>query len=189
MDFEATRAQFFPFNPIPSITVRSVDDPTVFAITGKLADQVFVPAADLGLRPYTPPPQHLRAALQQHSERFVFYNEADEPVGWSIGEQTDPDAFFMRWTGILPAYQKRGIYAAFLRHLLAYLQALGYERVTSNHMVNNRAVLIAKMKAGFIATGMSLDERWGALLWLTYYLDDAAAEGFRSAFSLERYTS
>ena len=95
----------------------------------------------------------------------------------------------MRWTGILPAHQRRGIYSRFLRQLLTYLKALGYARVTSSHMVNNRPVLIAKLKAGFIATGMSLDERWGAMLWLTYYLDDRVSDAFRSAFSLEQYSS
>ena len=56
-----------------------------------------------------------------------------------------------------------------------------------DHMVNNRAVLVAKLKAGFIATGMSLDERWGAVLWLTYYFEDQVEDAFRRAFSLEKY--
>lgn len=46
---------------------------------------------------------------------------------------------------------------------LLYLHDLGLERVTSNHMVNNRAILIAKLKSESFVTGMALDERWGVL--------------------------
>ncbi len=137
--------------------------------------------------PYMPTPQPLRDSFQSHTEQFVFYNEANEPIGWSFGQQKESDTFIMLWTGVLPAYQNQGIYSAFLRRFLNYLRTIGYARVTSNHFVNNRAVLIAKLKAGFIATGMSLDERWGAVLWLTHFLDDKVEDAFRHAFSLEKY--
>ena len=187
MAFDNIRQQFFPFTPTPSITIRAVDSATVYAVTGSIAYQVFTPSPELGLMPTMPIPQPLRDAFQSHTEQFVFYNAKNEPIGWSIGQQREADTFIMLWTGILPAYQNQGIYSAFLRRLLDYLRTLGYARVTSNHMVNNRAVLIAKLKAGFIATGMSLDERWGAILWLTHYLDETVEEAFRRAFSLEKY--
>lgn len=187
MSFETIRQQYFPYQPNPSVTIRAVDQKTVYEVTGKISSQVFTPLADLGLMPYQSSPQLLRDALQRHSEQFVFYNADDEPIGWSIGEQRETDTFFMAWTGILPAYQSQGIYSSFLRHLLKYLKSVGYRRVNSNHMVNNRPVLIAKLKAGFVASGMSLDERWGAVLWLTYYIDKENEAGYRSAFSLESY--
>jgi RimJ/RimL family protein N-acetyltransferase len=189
MSFSDTRQTFFPFTPIPSIIVEAVDSATVYSVAGKIADQVFTPSSELGLMPFKPAPQTLRDALQRHTEQFVFYNAENEPIGWAIGEQKEADTFNMLWTGILPAYQNQGIYSAFLRRFLEYLQALGYARVTSNHMVNNRAVLVAKLKAGFIVTGMSLDERVGAVLWLTYYFDTHAEDGFRRAFSLAKHRS
>ena len=187
MPFSNTRQKFFPFTPIPAATIRAVDSATAYAVTDKIAGQVFTPSHELGLMPYRPVSQPLHDAFQRHTEQFVFYNAENEPIGWAIGEQKEADTFFMAWTGVLPAYQNQGIYSAFLRRFLDYLQALGYARVTSNHMVNNRAVLVAKLKAGFIATGMSLDERWGAVLWLTYYFEDQVEDAFRRAFSLEKY--
>lgn len=169
------------------ITIRNVDSATVYQATGKIAHQVASAPSDLGLMTQHPTPQLLRDSFRSHSEHFVIYNATDDPIGWSIGEQKESDTFIMQWTGILPEYQNRGIYSAFLRQLLAYLKAIGYARVTSNHFVNNRAVLVAKLKAGFIATGMTLDERWGAVLWLTRYLDEQAEDAFRHAFSLEKY--
>lgn len=110
-----------------------------------------------------------------------------DDIGWSFSEQREPDTLFMTWTGVLPAHQNKGIYSAFLRHYLDYARALGYRRITSNHMVNNRRVLVAKLKAGFVASGMTLDERWGAMIFLIFHLDDELAATYRSAFSLENY--
>lgn len=163
MPFSDTRQLFFPFAPIPSVTIRAVDSATLYDVTGKIAGQLFTKPSELGLMPFRRASQPLRDALQRHTEQFVFYNTEDEPIGWTIGEQRETDTFLMLWSGVLPAYQNQGIYSGFLRRFLDYLRAIGYARVTSNHMVNNRAVLIAKLKAGFIATGMSLDERLGAV--------------------------
>ncbi|MCG8351541.1 MAG: hypothetical protein MI924_27555 [Chloroflexales bacterium] len=96
--------------------------------------------------------------------------------------------FFMAYSGIVPAYQRRGIYGAFLRAFLPYLHALGYERVTSNHMVNNRLVLIAKLKAGFFITGVTLDERYGAQVTLTHFFYPDRRTGFARAYSVEDYS-
>ena len=189
MAFDTTRQQFFPFTCRPGITVRAVDSATVYAVTAAIANQVSTSSSDLGLMTDRPVPQGLRNSFQSHTEQFVFYDAEDKPIGWSIGQQKEADTFIMQWTGLVPAYQNQGIYSAFLPRFLDYLRAIGYARVTSNHFVNNRAVLVAKLKAGFIATGMSLDERWGAILWLTHFLDENVEDAFRHAFSLEKYRS
>lgn len=185
--FDDNRSEYFPFSPTSEYTVRAVEPDAVYAVFDELADQVFTPMAELGLAPFRPAPEQLNATWNVHSERFIFYDSDDKPVGWSISEQREPDTLFMIWTGVLPAHQNRGLYSAFLRRYLEYAKALGYSRVTSNHMVNNRRVLVAKLKAGFVASGMSLDERWGAMIWLTCHLDDELAATYRSAFSLETY--
>jgi len=186
--FDQTRLEFFPYNPTPDCTVRAVDTETVRSVFDELAAQVFTPGSNLGLAGFQPPPEPLDEAWNVHSERFVFYDSADNPIGWSISEQREPDTLFMIWTGVLPAHQNQGIYSAFLRHYLDYARALGFARVTSNHMVNNRRVLVAKLKAGFVASGMTLDERWGAMIWLTCHLNDELATTYRTAFSLETYS-
>jgi hypothetical protein len=93
----------------------------------------------------------------------------------------------MEWSGILPNYRRRRLYSQFLEALIPYLTALGLERITSNHMGNNRPVLIAKLKAGFIITGVTLDERHGMLVWLAKFLVPNRERGFERAFSLGRF--
>ena len=141
--FEKTRERYFPVELIPGIMAEAVDQQTIAAVWAELSDDMETPFANLGL--YTlPGEQRPRTRLLRevhgrlHHEYILFYNEVDQPVGWSYGLMHDAITFFMSWSAILPAYRRRGIYSAFLRYFLPYLQALGYQRVTSNHMVTNR---------------------------------------------------
>ena len=133
--------------------------------------------------------QSLKEALNRHMEYFLLRDSAENVIGWSFGSQHDTDTYFMAWTGIDPNFQSKGIYSSFLKQLLHYLKSLGYERVTSKHLVNNRAVLIAKLKAGFDIMGLSLDERWGAQIELVYHFHADRYKGFKSAYSLPNYGS
>jgi RimJ/RimL family protein N-acetyltransferase len=189
--FEEVRNRHFPAEIVPGIIAKAVDDDKFDAVISALADQVFAPLESVG-NYETPPERYSRAdplvvaSARAHWEQIVFYDQ-ERPVGWSMGVMHDSSTFFMRWSGVLPAYQRRGIYAGFLRVFLPYLHDLGYERATSNHMVNNRAVLIAKLKAGFIITGMVLDERYGAQVTLSYFFYEDRREGFARAYSTYSY--
>lgn len=187
MTIDEIRAAHFPISVGDQYEIRALEAQEAWPIASSLTPRVFTPLPELGLMPYEPAAPLLAEALNRHNEFLIVYNSDNEPIGWSFGNQQDPDTFFMMWTGILPEYQNQGIYSAFLRGFIDYCRALGYARITSNHLVNNRRVIVAKMKAGFVASGFELDERWGAMLRLTYFVDDNRMEGFRQAFSLERY--
>lgn len=189
--FEEARTAFFPSELIPGVTAKSVSETIIEDVWRSLTEEVFSPLETLGN--YSAPRERLEKAkalhdlhAQTHHENIVFYRHA-QAVGWSSGVMLDASTFFMAYSGVLPAYQRQGIYGTFLRVFLRYLSALKYERVTSNHMVNNRAVLIAKLKANFVVTGVVLDERYGAQLALTHFLHTERRKGFERAFSLERY--
>ncbi len=190
--FEDIKTKYFPTELIPGITAKSDKMELMPQIWDKLAAKIFSPLTELGN--YALPEARRERAKRLHEvyktihqENITFYNEKNEPIGWSFGVMIDPCTFFMSWSGILPAYQRQGIYTTFLKMFLPYLNELGYERVTSNHMVNNRAVLIAKLKVGFYVTGVDLDERFGAQVNLAYLFAEDRRQGFARAFSLERY--
>lgn len=188
--FEDVRAQYYPHPIGDGIIVKPIATRSdFFDITGALFDGVFTPFDELGS--YSLPQERganltpLRQAFAgTHHEYFVFY-DGDTVAGWSYGEMHDPETYFMANTAVLPAYQRRGIYSAYLSHFIQYLTALGYERITSTHQPNNRAVLMAKLKAGFVLSGMILDERWSAQVQMTYHVYPDRQRGFERAFSLE----
>lgn len=189
---DTIRHQHFPAEIIPNITAKAVDSKTIGQVWSQISNRVFSSLTQLG-NYATPKERHHRASLlrevasQMHHEYIVFYNEQNQPIGWSTGNMIEESTFFMSYSGVLPEYQRQGIYTAFLKHLLTYLHELGYERVTSNHMANNRPVLIAKLKAGFYITGLTLDERYGAQATLTYFFYEDRRRGFAQTYSLEQY--
>jgi GNAT superfamily N-acetyltransferase len=192
MMFDDTRSQFFPVELVSGITARAEPSRAEFwQVVGPLMEKVFTPFAELGAYelPKTRCEQAAKLArvfANSHRETFILYNEDKELVGWSYGEMRDAETFFMTNSAVLPEYQGRGIYSAFMRRFLDYLSTLGYERVVSNHQTNNRAVIIAKLKLGFNVTAVNLDERWGAQVELTYLFHDDRQRGYERAFSLER---
>jgi RimJ/RimL family protein N-acetyltransferase len=189
--FDDIRSTFFPVELAPGITARPIENrDDLWDIISPLMDAVFTPFAELGA--YEMPDERweqikpLREVFAQtHHEQFVFYNAQNEPVGWSYGEMLDTVTFFMTNTAVLPAYRRRGVYSAFLKQYLRYLGALGYERVTSKHQTNNAPVIIAKLKAGFVITGLDLDERWGAQVGLGYFFHDDRRRGYERAYALQ----
>src|SRR5262249_37362219 len=117
-------------------------------------------------------------------ECIVFYTDTHLPVGWFYSYSEDAATMFIDTVGFLPAYRGRGLYTAFLSKYLAYVTALGYERVTTSHHPNNRAIMIAELKAGFNIVGLELHEAHGPLVKMAYLVHDDRRAGFQTAFSM-----
>lgn len=188
--FEDIRAQYYPQEIVDGIIAKPISNRSeFFTITGSMFDEVFTPFPDLGAYRIPDDRQAKLTALREafagtHHEYFVFY-DGDTVAGWAYGEMHDPETYFMSNTAILRAYRRRGLYSRFLSHFIGYLTALGYERITSTHQPNNTAILIAKLKAGFVMSGVMLDERWSAQVQMTYHIHADRQRGFSQAFSLE----
>jgi len=99
----------------------------------------------------------------------IFYR--DQFVGWHFGHQLEPDRFYMTNTGILEAHRRRGVYTALLPVILDQLAQKGFQIVFSRHTLTNNAVIIPKLKAGFVISGFEVDDRFGTLVQLSYYFN------------------
>ena len=114
---------------------------------------------------------NLAGSLQLY---FLIYDH-ETPIGWHFGFQKSELEYFMANTGILPDYQHRGIYSAFLKFAIARILDEGFQFITSIHHLDNNAVLIPKLKAGFLiqSTGfliqtMILESNHGTMIQLVY---------------------
>ena len=117
---------------------------------------------------------------------FLLY-DGEQPIGWHFGFQRSELEYFMANTGLLPAYQGRGIYSAFLKFLTADLVGQGFQFLTSIHHCDNNAVLIPKLKAGFLiqALGflmqpMLLETNYGSMIQLVYPAKPLYREAFNA---------
>jgi RimJ/RimL family protein N-acetyltransferase len=185
---EAIRAQFFPMSLSAGIIGQSVDRATVATEIQALNAQIFR-AHELRLFHVPPDRQAGVQRLQQsftrsHPECVVFYTDTGLPVGWFYSYREDAATTFIDTIGFLPAYRGRGLYSVFLPKYLAYAGALGYERVTTTHHPNNRAIMIAELKVGFDIVGLELHESHGPLIKMAYFMHADRRDGFEHAFSM-----
>lgn len=189
--FQTQRANYFPMQLTASCIARNVDLQTMFEVEDALEPVVF-PENPTRERWFSLPAERRDErkealfALQRHTHQdaVVFY-EGETAIGWSGGRMTGAIEFLMDVTGIHPDYQRKGIYSAFLGSYLPYLRECGYERVISYHSPTNRAVLIAKLKAGFVIGGTEFREHAGASVKLVCFLHEDRYHAFEDVHSLE----
>jgi len=100
-----------------------------------------------------------------------FFTENQEIIGWSWGYYKDIDEFYMVNTGIFKAYQNQGIYSKFLKYFIENLRKENIQKITSTHHATNNQVIVPKLKAGFLITGLELNTRFGMMINLTYFFN------------------
>lgn len=97
-------------------------------------------------------------------------------VGWTWGLEYDPERFYMVNSAIEHEHRRKGLYTALLQHVIDEVQSQGFGIVFSRHVATNNAVIIPKLRAGFVITGMELHERFGFLVVLSKFLDAGRQE-------------
>jgi RimJ/RimL family protein N-acetyltransferase len=185
---EAVRAQFFPMSLPAGVTGQWVVRAGATAEISALNAQIF--RID-ELRLFQVPPEredNTRRLQQSHTpsnpECILFYNDSNQAVGWFYSYREEAATLFIDTVGFLPEYRGRGLYTAFLRQYIAYATALGSERITTNHHPNNRAIMIAELKAGFNVVGLELHESSGPLIKMAYFMHADRRAGFEQVFSM-----
>lgn len=93
----------------------------------------------------------------------------DEFVGWSTGDQHSFENYYMRNSAVMPAHQRKGLYSRLLQRHMELATREGFQRIYSRHNATNNAVIIPKLKAGFVITSLEVDATFGTLVHLSYF--------------------
>ncbi len=129
-------------------------------------------------------------ALRENSlglwRKFFLLEWEGSPVGWTALRQTDKDTVYMENTGIFPEYRRRGIYSDYLGFILPYLQREGFQIIFSRHVATYNAVIIPKLKAGFVIASLEISAQFGALVHLRYHCVPDQRRVFQFRAGLER---
>ncbi len=97
----------------------------------------------------------------------VFYR--DEFIGWHFGRQDSFMSFYMVNSAILPDHRRKGLYAELLKRVLEVTTELGFQSIWSRHSSSNNAIIIPKLKHGFVITAFEVSDLFGTLIHLCYY--------------------
>jgi len=117
----------------------------------------------------------LRGAGLEH--RLLFC-AGDDVVGTFRGAQGERGTYVMWNTVVRRDLQRRGLYRAFLPRLIAAVREVGFREIHSRHHADNNAVLVPKLRAGFVITGFEVSPRDGILVDLRVFLHDGLGKLF-----------
>ncbi|MEO8208977.1 MAG: GNAT family N-acetyltransferase [bacterium] len=99
----------------------------------------------------------------------LYILKGEERIGWFFGKQSDYETFYMTNTGIFKEHRNKGIYKKMLQVILDILKEQGFQKVSSRHSVTNNNIIVPKLKAGFVISGLEVSDVFGMLVHLTYY--------------------
>lgn len=103
----------------------------------------------------------------------MFIQHGNEKIGWFLGEQKDPETFYMINTAVFKEHQNKGIYKSLLPVILGILKEKGFQKVYSRHKASNNQVIIPKLRQGFMITAFEISDIFGVLIHLTYFFNDS----------------
>ncbi len=131
--------------------------------------------------------ERLKDSFRQRD--FIFlaaFNENNDLMGFSISFQLRIYEIYTQTSVVLPEYRRKGVYSELTKAILKKAGEMGYQMVTSNHVASNNAVIVAKLKLGFSISGFELVDDFGALVKLTFYLNEKRARMYNVRTALRR---
>ncbi len=107
----------------------------------------------------------------------------DVLIGWTQGYREGKSQFYMLNSGVAHAERRKGVYSKLVMAVLEHSEAEGYSTVRSRHAAANVAVIIAKLRLGFLVTGFEYSEVYGPLVQLTYWVGQARRKLYKARAS------
>jgi GNAT superfamily N-acetyltransferase len=120
----------------------------------------------------------LDALLPAPLEHRVVLHAAGAPVGAYWGRQEEFGRYYMIDTILHPDWRGRGIYRALIARIEAAARASGFREMYSRHRADNNAVLVPKLRAGWVIAAFEVTLLHGLVVHLRRYLRDGFARAF-----------
>ena len=89
-------------------------------------------------------------------------------IGWTYAHSQGSALLHMVNSGVAVAERRNGIYSELVKIVVTHAHNNGYSAILSRHVASNNAVIIAKLKLGFVVSGFEYSEVYGPLVRLTY---------------------
>ncbi len=97
------------------------------------------------------------------------FSPQNEFIGFSFGAQESEETFYMMASAVLPTHRGKGLYSALVKEVLERCREEGFQKIYGTHCATNNAVLIPKLKLGFIFSKIELSDMFGTIIHLQYY--------------------
>ena len=98
----------------------------------------------------------------------------EQMIGWSYGWQDSihQGDFYIAGSMVIPEHRRKGLYTEMLTRMISVVKNEGFSSIRSSHICTNNAVIIAKLKTGFVINGFEQDEIMGTLIKMIFHNDE-----------------
>jgi GNAT superfamily N-acetyltransferase len=119
-------------------------------------------------------------------EAFLYFivRKNDEVIARSFSNQISLDTLMMCMSYVKKEYRGNGIYKMMMDETIKRSKEIGYRKIQSYHNTTNNNIIIPKLKAGFVFTGIKINAGYGTLAELTMFFnsDEKDAVDFRTGY-------
>jgi len=127
---------------------------------------LFTPAQSAGFR-------DLDAILDERLQHRMLFEAGGATIGGYWGQQEPFGRYYMTVSVFRPDWRGRGLYTALLERVTAAVAGAGFREMYSRHRADNNAILVPKLRAGWVIAAFEVAPRWGLTVHLRKYLVDA----------------
>lgn len=100
----------------------------------------------------------------------------EELVGWSYSQLGMGRTLHMVNSGVAVSERRIGIYSRLVLQTIEHAKSEGHVSIISRHAAGNNAVIIAKLKLGFVVSGFEYSEVYGPVVRLTHLVHEKRRE-------------
>lgn len=111
----------------------------------------------------------LNEYIQLKYHLYLVAYDGDKLIGWSWGFAKSNHEYYMCNSAVYPEYRGKKIYTTLMNTTIDKVTSDGFQEITSKHHTSNNAVLIPKLKKGFLISGSEINTRFGLMISLTYF--------------------
>lgn len=137
----------------------------------------FVP----GFKPFTEEISEKLKYYQLCSDVFDFYL-GDELVGVAVSNPSDWCSYYLRYILIKKEHQGHNLQNQWVRFVIASVEPHGIERIEVDFSPANTVQLFHYQRMGFYYVGMTMSERWGAVMRYVRYLNPNRRDAYLDQF-------
>jgi hypothetical protein len=175
IDWAAT----FPCELAPGIWAEVASPETVSAFCAEHFGTIFGGVQDAGF--WSEEGVAKERYLRNVCDAIIIRDGATD-VGVVICNPVDWSTYYLRMAAFVPAYQGQNLVKFVVARLCRILADAGVARFECEAAPSNVRCIATALALGFVVTGTTLSERWGALSRLTRYLNASAEESYLDRF-------
>jgi GNAT superfamily N-acetyltransferase len=114
--------------------------------------------------------RNLDAIVSDRLHHRMLFEADGTTIGGYWGQQETFGRYYMTVSVFRPEWRGRGLYTALLTRIVAAATEAGFREMYSRHRADNNAILVPKLRAGWLIAGFEVAPRWGLTVHLRKYL-------------------